>query len=58
MHEQRLVPDLPPTDRQFKIVIDSDVANEIDDLYAIALALRTPERFAIAGFVATHFAAA
>jgi inosine-uridine nucleoside N-ribohydrolase len=40
-----------------RLVIDSDVANEIDDLYAIALALAAPRRFEIEGFVATHFAA-
>jgi len=39
-----------------RIVIDSDAANEIDDLYAIALAIRAPERLHIEGFVATHFA--
>lgn len=40
-----------------RLLIDSDAANEIDDLYAIALAVAMPERFAIEGFVATHFAA-
>lgn len=39
------------------IVIDTDAANEIDDLYAIALALAADHRFEIRGFVATHFAA-
>lgn len=40
------------------LIIDTDAANEIDDLYAIALALVAQERFLIHGFVATHFAAA
>lgn len=52
----RILPSLPPINQQLRIVIDSDAANEIDDLYAIALALRAPERFRIEGFVATHFA--
>ena len=47
----------PPGER-IPLLIDTDAANEIDDLYAIALALRSPDRFDIAGFVATHFAAA
>jgi len=53
----RLVPEPPPADQRVRLLIDSDAANEIDDLYAIALAVATPERFAIEGFVATHFAA-
>jgi len=52
----RLIPTLPPHGERLRIVIDTDAANEIDDLYAIALALRSPERFRIEGFVATHFA--
>ncbi len=54
----RVVPVLPPEHERLRLAIDSDVANEIDDLYAIALALASPHRFAIEGFVATHFAAA
>jgi purine nucleosidase len=53
---KRIVPELPPVDTKLRIVIDSDAANEIDDLYAIALAIRAPERFNIEGFIATHFA--
>ncbi len=53
---QRIVPKLPAPEKKLRIVIDSDAANEIDDLYAIALAIRAPERFSIEGFVATHFA--
>ncbi len=43
---------------RIRILIDTDAANEIDDLYAIALALASEQRFDIVGFVATHFAAA
>lgn len=37
-------------------MFDTDFATEIDDLYAIALALCAPERFDILGFSAAHFA--
>ncbi|HUX56920.1 MAG TPA: nucleoside hydrolase [Bacteroidales bacterium] len=52
----RIVPELPPSGEKLRLLIDSDAANEIDDLYAIALALNAPDRFNIVGFVATHFA--
>jgi inosine-uridine nucleoside N-ribohydrolase len=53
----RIVPELPAKDKKIRLIIDSDVANEIDDLYAISLALLSQERFTIEGFVATHYAA-
>jgi hypothetical protein len=52
----RIIPALPSPNESLRIIIDTDAANEIDDLYAVALALRAPERFRIEGFVATHFA--
>jgi len=55
--EARRVPVLPPVEQRLRLMIDSDVAAEIDDLYAIALALASPDRFAIEGITATHFAA-
>ena len=54
--DNRSIPALPPHSQQLRLVIDSDTGAEIDDLYAIALAVRSPERFRIEGFVATHFA--
>lgn len=54
---ERLVPELPPAGQQLKLLIDTDAANEIDDLYAAALAMAAPERFDLQGLVATHFAA-
>jgi inosine-uridine nucleoside N-ribohydrolase len=36
-------------------VIDTDAKNEIDDQWAIALAVLSPERFAIEGFVGANF---
>ncbi len=53
---ERIVPELPPTDQVHRLLIDTDAGTEIDDLYAIALALRSPDRFVIEGIVATHFA--
>ena len=53
----RVLPVVPGEDKRLPLLIDSDVANEIDDLYAIALALAAPGRFDLRGFVATHFAA-
>jgi inosine-uridine nucleoside N-ribohydrolase len=37
------------------VVIDSDAKNEIDDQWAIALAILSPERFEIEGFVGANF---
>jgi hypothetical protein len=37
------------------LVIDADAANEVDDQYAIALALLSPERIDLRGLVAAHF---
>lgn len=51
----RIVPRFPPQGKRIRLLIDSDTANEVDDQYAIALALLMPERFAIEGFVATHY---
>lgn len=56
MSSDRLVPELPPVDARLRLLIDTDAANEIDDLYAISLALKTPERFSIEGLIASHFA--
>ncbi|PIX45040.1 MAG: hypothetical protein COY42_16155 [Armatimonadetes bacterium CG_4_10_14_0_8_um_filter_66_14] len=51
----RRVPAIPPRERQLRVVIDTDAGNEIDDLWALALALRCPERFQIEGFVAANY---
>ena len=54
--ESRLVPVIPEKNKPLRLILDTDAANEIDDLYAIALAVKSPERFRIEGLVATHFA--
>lgn len=51
----RRVPVIPPTGARVRVVIDTDCAAEVDDQYAVALALLSPERFHIEGFVAAHF---
>ncbi len=53
----RTVPSIPNPRKRLPLLIDTDAANEIDDLYAIALAVHSPAELAIEGFVATHFAA-
>jgi inosine-uridine nucleoside N-ribohydrolase len=52
---ERVVAQLPPPGERIRVLIDTDAACEIDDLYAIALALASSNRFAIEGFVAAHF---
>ena len=51
----RRVPVIPAKDKQIRVLIDSDARNEIDDTWAIALALLSPKRFKIEGFVAANF---
>ena len=52
---ERIVPQVPPKDKAIRVIIDTDAACEIDDLYAIALAVLSPDRFKIEGFVAAHW---
>jgi purine nucleosidase len=51
----RQVPQIPPKGRRIRLLIDSDAKNEIDDQWAIALAILSPERFSIEGFVGANF---
>lgn len=53
--KQRKVPAIPPKGQRLRLLIDSDAKNEIDDQYALALAILSPERFAIEGFVGANF---
>jgi purine nucleosidase len=52
---ERVVPTIPPAGQAIRVVIDTDAACEVDDQHAVALALLSPERLKIEGFVATHF---
>ena len=51
----RKIPEIPPGGQRIRVVIDSDAKGEIDDQWAIALAILSPERFQIEGFVGVHF---
>ena len=51
----RKVPKIPPKGERLRVIIDTDAKNEIDDVWAIALAILSPERFKIEGFVAANF---
>lgn len=51
MRKKRLT--IPP--EKIRLVIDSDAKNEIDDQFAIAWALRSPERFSVEAVYAAPF---
>ncbi len=52
---KRLLPTIPPKDQRLRVIIDTDTRNEIDDVWALALALGAPERFQIEGIVAANY---
>lgn len=45
----------PPPVGALRVIIDTDADNEIDDQYAISLALGFPERLHLEGLIAAHF---
>ena len=51
----REIPRIPPKGQRIRLLIDSDAKNEIDDQWAIALAILSPERFGIEGFIGANF---
>ena len=51
----RVVPEVPPRGKKLRLIIDTDFANEIDDLYAAAFAIVYPERFKLEGLIAANF---
>ena len=51
----RRVPTIPDPGTKIRVIIDTDAGCEIDDQYAIALALLCPERFEIEGFVSCQW---
>ncbi|HMR85499.1 MAG TPA: nucleoside hydrolase [Niabella sp.] len=53
--EKKVVPQIPPKESKIRLLIVSDATNEIDDIWAIALALLYPERFIIEGFVGSNY---
>jgi hypothetical protein len=52
---QRPAAPWPPPAGPLRLIIDSDTANEIDDQFAIALALGFPDKLQLEGIVAAHF---
>jgi inosine-uridine nucleoside N-ribohydrolase len=52
---QRQAAPWPPPAGQLRVIIDTDTGNEVDDQWAVALALGFPERLKIEGFVAAHY---
>ena len=51
----RKIPRIPPKGERLRVIFDTDAKNEIDDIWAITLAILSPERFKIEGFVAANF---
>ncbi len=51
----RLLPELPTPGERIRVIIDTDAGTEIDDVYALALALVAQDRFDIEGIVGAHF---
>ncbi len=51
----RVVPAIPPKNQKINVIIDADAKNEIDDQWALTLALLSPERFNIIGIIGTTF---
>lgn len=43
-----------PQEKRIKVILDSDVRNEVDDQFAIMHALMTP-KFDVRGVIAAHF---
>ena len=52
---QRKAPQIPPKEERLNVIIDADAKNEIDDQWALTLALLSPERFNILGIVGATF---
>ena len=45
----------PPPSGQLRVIIDTDTANEVDDQFALVLALGSPGRLKLEGVVAAHY---
>lgn len=54
-YSTRVVPAIPAAGKQIRVIIDTDAKNEIDDQWAITLAIFSQERFRIEGFVAASY---
>ncbi|HHH76462.1 MAG TPA: hypothetical protein ENL03_05505 [Phycisphaerae bacterium] len=52
---KRRVPEIPAVGKRIRLLVDTDAGCEVDDQYAIALALLYPERFDLVGFTGEHW---
>jgi len=52
---ERILPNIPGKNEKMRVIIDADAKNEIDDQWAIMLALLSSDRFEIEGFIASNF---
>jgi len=52
---KRVAPKIPPANETIRVIIDSDAKNEIDDQWAITLALLSQDRLKIEGFIASNY---
>ena len=53
--EKEVTPKIPAKNERLRVIIVSDATNEIDDVWAISLAILSPERFDIEGFVGSNY---
>jgi len=53
--DNRRLPRIPEPGERIPLLIDTDCGCEVDDQFAIALAVHCPGRFDIQGFVTTHY---
>ena len=51
----RPVPEIPSKGERIRVIIDTDAKAEVDDLWALALVLLSPERFDIVGIIGATF---
>jgi purine nucleosidase len=52
---ERILPAIPASGEKIRVIIDTDAKNEIDDQWAVTLALLSSDRFEIEGFIAANF---
>lgn len=53
--KKSITPKIPPKEERMRVIIATDAMNEIDDVWAIALAVLSPERFEIEGFIGGNY---
>ncbi len=53
--EKSIIPSMPKKGEKIDVIIVSDASNEIDDVWAISLAIAHPDRFNILGFVGSNY---